>query len=744
MFRRSLLVVALAYAEFRFAPRDTGVVERARGLASPIVVAWPDELWEQTAWSLGIRYLLVNSSTEVYDLHAAGFDVIYAPTLTRDPTKSFPSTCVVGDISFFPAASPVAAAVLSYWVDDLSAAVDQARRVWGIDDLCSDHLEEEAQEEDSEWRLFMDEERWEATWFRHLLSEVDVRETKIRDPIQALWTALETDRGILVLNTHDHAVTSALGDIERASALLMTHRVGLVLIDEGHAFPDTFAERFAFVLRIGFAPDGDPSDVARQRARAYERRELVVPLGAPAMGNAPISEIQERRYGWGYAGRVQSPARAAALKSFLHVSDASRTPYVLHVTAGLEEEGLRSWEEGSVWSLAGNQTSWREGRRRAVDPRSYQGMLRDVVFVPSPAGTSTECYRTYEALEAGAIPVVATSYYHRWFDAPFPVVDGAWTHDSVRNLFSLLRDPAKLEDLAAQCQEWWSRLKASLPNQVRDLIYSQQIPADEEEQTTPRRKCHASENVTMHVYANELPMEVSFPVGADSQELDRVARDFALTRGLRLGAGCEDIDCVVKELVQFMRQTIQQQCPPRILVTGLPGGGGVDQVAAFLATTANLPVATRAGRHRRVIGECPALEEEAGDDCVTPDGLIMTSYAPFRASESSSCEVDPPTFVVHVVRDPRQIATQQGLVALTHRWAAHHEHWHAEDVLLVRYEDLLHSPKGLRDLVDAIPGLPRARDIADEWWHCLENETVVSVPLLPPVFDAILDRYGYK
>jgi hypothetical protein len=106
---------------------------------------------------------------------------------------------------------------------------------------------------------------------------------------------------------------------------------------------------------------------------------------------------------------------------------------------------------------------------------AYSNVLADSIFVPSPsANVHCECYRTYEALECGAIPVVDSDYYRKEFDAPFPVVLPTWERAS-EILNTLLDDRDSLQELHRGCQAWWTDIKTSYPRSVRFLAETGQV-----------------------------------------------------------------------------------------------------------------------------------------------------------------------------------------------------------------------------------------------------------------------------
>jgi hypothetical protein len=150
----------------------------------------------------------------------------------------------------------------------------------------------------------------------------------------------------------------------------------------------------------------------------------------------------ERRYLWTFAGDVNKSDRRAMIRCFGGIR-----PHVIHSTTG--------WNSPDCLSTA-----------------VYRDLLLSTVFVPSPRGNcSLDCCRTYEALEAGCIPIVPApqvdepfNSYQKVFGAmgfsegiPFPQVS-EWT-DGVAFVAEMQRHPRSLEDLRLECYRWWIRYK---------------------------------------------------------------------------------------------------------------------------------------------------------------------------------------------------------------------------------------------------------------------------------------------
>jgi len=104
-------------------------------------------------------------------------------------------------------------------------------------------------------------------------------------------------------------------------------------------------------------------------------------------------------------------------------------------------------------------------RTQQLNTRDYMKALLDSVFTLSPAGHNPECYRLFEALEAGSIPVLVkddmtTSYVqhckgplHHWQDAPVLVLD-TWD-DVVPAVERLMADKVALDEMQINVLIWY-------------------------------------------------------------------------------------------------------------------------------------------------------------------------------------------------------------------------------------------------------------------------------------------------
>jgi hypothetical protein len=313
--------------------------------------------------------------------------------------------------------------------------------------------------EDGEYVVYnLTPNMWEERWVRHVLSELPTSRYQIVDlwsppparprarrlaiflelllpgPLRPTRRRLSRviephDSSVFVYNTWglDRAVREELSKL-----LARYERIGIVSVDEPTRDSKDAYERVAFAVRIGFhAPKYDGT-----------QNLLVAPLGVPKNFAPPRSprNVRERTFSWAFLGEIKNASR----KNMVMHLERVRGQRFLHPTS--------AWESDDA--LRGTQ---------------YSDILANSIFAPSPpANVHQECYRTYEALECEAIPVVDTVYYRNAFEAPFPVVRPDWG-DAPELLNRLLDEPESLERLYERCRGWWREAKRGYPAKIRAL-----------------------------------------------------------------------------------------------------------------------------------------------------------------------------------------------------------------------------------------------------------------------------------
>ena len=112
----------------------------------------------------------------------------------------------------------------------------------------------------------------------------------------------------------------------------------------------------------------------------------------------------------------------------------------------------------------------------------YKKILADSVFVPCPSGWGgavglKDCFRLYETLEAGSIPIIEKDEY-LYFDSFFPKnpllkVSNDW-REVDETINHLLDNPEKLNKHANEVSNWWSKYKKNLKQSIKNR-FSQDV-----------------------------------------------------------------------------------------------------------------------------------------------------------------------------------------------------------------------------------------------------------------------------
>ena len=251
---------------------------------------------------------------------------------------------------------------------------------------------------------------WEGHWIEFLLT--------------GTVGGLGPKRNVLVINSFDDwpAIVDRIPDPEAW---------GLAVVDERNVIGPEVFRSFRFVLRVGFA------------IGEYAENVITVPLYTPGpfLAGEPFAmDMGNRQYVWCFCGEDSKQDRR----------------YMLYK--------LRSLQPNFVHSFTGR---WMPPEALSVE--DYACILRSSIFAPSPFGSvHPECYRTYEALHCGALPIVKTDYYRQQFGAPLPVVR-TWTEarDLMKNL---TEDGALLADLRTSCINWYRSLPTIFRRHVAALV----------------------------------------------------------------------------------------------------------------------------------------------------------------------------------------------------------------------------------------------------------------------------------
>lgn len=107
----------------------------------------------------------------------------------------------------------------------------------------------------------------------------------------------------------------------------------------------------------------------------------------------------------------------------------------------------------------------------------YKQILKDSVFVPCPSGWGgaiglKDCFRLYETLEAGSIPIVEKDDY-KYFDSFFPghpLIQVSTDWEEIEDVINdLLKDEDRLKSYNEKLIKWWSDYKIALKAKIKEI-----------------------------------------------------------------------------------------------------------------------------------------------------------------------------------------------------------------------------------------------------------------------------------
>jgi hypothetical protein len=122
-------------------------------------------------------------------------------------------------------------------------------------------------------------------------------------------------------------------------------------------------------------------------------------------------------------------------------------------------------------------------KKRWFSPKDCEKFLQESVFAPSPMGNANlECYRVYEALEAGSIPIIerrlTLDYYRKLLgDHPMPTV-GSWS-EGRSFIRKAIKRPEQLNAMQTECMQWWAAYKAEYTVKAGEFLAARGVSAEQ-------------------------------------------------------------------------------------------------------------------------------------------------------------------------------------------------------------------------------------------------------------------------
>jgi hypothetical protein len=177
----------------------------------------------------------------------------------------------------------------------------------------------------------------------------------------------------------------------------------------------------------------------------FKDQVMILPLGysngvSSCLSRKPAST---RKYAWSFAGETRRASR----------------PEMVEALKGVDAHLCHSTDSGEAES---------------IPPSAYRGILEDTIFAPSPMGRlNLECFRLYEALECGCIPIVekrASLDYFTDLLGPHPLISiGDWSQAAAL-VKEWQSDLKRIDALQSEITRWWQTKKRLLKTEISAML----------------------------------------------------------------------------------------------------------------------------------------------------------------------------------------------------------------------------------------------------------------------------------
>lgn len=211
--------------------------------------------------------------------------------------------------------------------------------------------------------------------------------------------------------------------------------VGLIhLSDEYYNDSRSFYPKVKFVLRNYFIEES--------------KNVITIPLGWNL--TYPYDTIPktvfEKKYVWSFTGHVDKTTRLEMANNMNTVPNGK--PFFK--------------KSGEVW---GNFLG------HACTPTEMANLYNDSIFVPSPRGNfNQDTFRTTEALQVGAIPILEKDPYWNKLFGPNPLLQVENWNQAPKLIKFLMNDLSQLESLRLTTYNWWINYISNLKNNIGNFI----------------------------------------------------------------------------------------------------------------------------------------------------------------------------------------------------------------------------------------------------------------------------------
>jgi GR25 family glycosyltransferase involved in LPS biosynthesis len=117
--------------------------------------------------------------------------------------------------------------------------------------------------------------------------------------------------------------------------------------------------------------------------------------------------------------------------------------------------------------------TWRDAAQ--LKEEEYCKLMSQSIFVPCPRGNNLECFRFYEVLECGAIPVLVQQYeseslYSSYLKSKLPIqVHSSWV-EAAQYMIKMLQAPSELQQYHISLLQAWTAWKKELAETLKQIF----------------------------------------------------------------------------------------------------------------------------------------------------------------------------------------------------------------------------------------------------------------------------------
>jgi hypothetical protein len=250
------------------------------------------------------------------------------------------------------------------------------------------------------------------------------------------------------------------------------------------------------------------------------QRIMKMPLGynnGLDLGRKNLVPASQRKYVWSFLGGVNKSSRPDMARELIKV-----VPNFFFAT------------DDVPGFIVHNKL---DGMRRKFPHAEYAEFMFESSFSPCPMGNANlECYRVYEALESGSIPIVEKRptldyFYDLLGDHPIPTVS-SWA-EARRRIAELLASPQQLDALQQRCIAWWRQYKLDYTMQAGQFLAARSADGGEGLGPVVSAKQHRPGWRTIELLRHHDRRAVARRV---KRQIDRLIRTGSVREAYRKGA----------------------------------------------------------------------------------------------------------------------------------------------------------------------------------------------------------------